>query len=146
MHSYLVCAACLEDALDERHMSKRLDYTIMSHGTLALGAVERKSRHLQAVFGRPAYVGGNSPFCRLGRAPHHGDILALGGLIEKLPSEVSLGIGGFGYYEQARCIFVDAVHKAQARVVDVVVGRVAEVPRKGVDQCPVVVAVSRVYH
>ncbi len=77
---------------------------------------------------------------------HTGYVLALGGFVEELSAEVGLGVRGLGYYQKPRCVLVDAVNEAEARVVDVVIGSVAEVPRKGVDKRAVVVAVAGVHH
>lgn len=59
----------------------------------------------------------------------------MGCLVEELLAEKSLGIWCFGNDKQSRCVFVDAVHEAEPRVADVVVGVVAEMVGEGIDQC-----------
>ena len=47
---------------------------------------------------------------------------------------MGLGIGGLGYDEETRSVLVDAMDKSEARIGDVVVGVVAEMPGEGIDK------------
>ncbi len=55
-------------------------------------------------------------------------------------------IGCFGHHEQSRRVFVYSVHKAEARVADIIVGGVAEMPCESVDERAGIVAVSRMHY
>jgi hypothetical protein len=117
----------------------------MGHGMLAVIAIG-KYRHLQPVFKAPAYIPLYASVSRLWAPPHYGHILALGRFVEKLPPEMSLGIGSLGHDKQSGCVLVDTVHKPHARVIDIILGIILEVIGQRIDKSTVVIAVAGMHY
>ena len=113
---------------------------------LAVFAIGRKHFHYKPVAQRAAYVAHNSTLFRYRHAPHERKILAARGLIEKLLAEIGLGIGSFGHHEQAGCVLVNAVHEAEPRVGDIIIGIIFEMPCEGIDERAGIVSVSGMHH
>ena len=144
--AYLVGAARFEPALNERHITKAFEHAVMRHGRLSHLRTRRIYRHAQAVVHIAADISLNAPFVFLEVAPHEGVVGAARGFVEKLHAEAGLGLGGLCHHEQARGIFVDAVHQSHGGVVGVVGRTVAQVPGYGVDQSAVVIAATGMHH
>ena len=146
VHAYLVSAPRLKYTAHNADMSQRFDYSIMCDGALADGSVGGIDVHLQAVAHRAGDVALDSALGRFGLSPHHRHVLAPRGLVEELTSEMRLCVRGLGHDEQSRRVLVDAVHQTEARVRDVIVGSVAEMPCQGVHQRARPVAVTGMYN
>ena len=142
----LVGAACFEHASDERDVAEAFCDLVVGHGVAADAAVRREDGHAETVARVAVDVAYDGSLGRVRDAPYQGQIFAARGLVEKLASEVGLRVGRFGYYQQSGSVFVDTVDKAQAGVVDIIVGGVAEMPGQGVYQRAAVVAVSGMDH
>ena len=141
----LVGAAGLEDAFHQRHVGEGFEDLIVGDGVFPLVGIGRENGHLEAILGVAADVPLDSADGGVGDAPYQRAVFALGGFVEELTAEVSLGVGGLGHDEEPGGVLVDAVHQAEARVVDVVVGIVAQVPGQGVDKGAGPVAVTGVH-
>ncbi len=59
---------------------------------------------------------------------------------------MGLGIGSFGHNQQSRGVLVYSVHKSHSRVVDIIVGIVAEMKCQRVYKSAVIVAVTGMHH
>ena len=144
VHTDLVGTARFEHTLHECHIPQALQHTVVGNGMLAL--VVRKDGHLHTVFGITAYVTDDCAFVLFHISPDKGAVTAFGGLVEKLKTEIGLGIRRLGNYQQTGCIFVDTVHKPHMRVVGIIIGNIFHVPGNGIDKRAAVVPVSGVHH
>ncbi len=59
---------------------------------------------------------------------------------------MSLCLGSLCHYKKAGSIFVNPVHKPEARVAHVIIRIVFEMPCKGIHESAAVIAMTRVYH
>lgn len=140
--TYLVGTASLEYALDKCGVAKPLQRVIVGDGMLAYIAVRREHCHLHTVFWISAYVALDTAFVFSDMPPHERIVLALGGLVEELASEVSLGFGCLGNDEEPAGVLVDTVDKSDLRVVEVVLRLILQVPCQCIEQRAVPVAVT----
>ena len=125
VHSDLVGSSGFELAAHHSHMPEVFERVIVRHGMLAHVAFGENS-HLQAVLQAAPDVAFNSAVDVLHFAPHHSHILAFGGFVEELQSEVGFCPRRLCNHQQTRGVLVDAVHEPHARVAHVVVGVVLE--------------------
>ena len=100
MNPYLVSAPCLEAAFDERHVSQRLDDSVVCDGMFALAAIG-EDLHDAAVADVAAYIAGDGAFPGVRRAPYQGQVTASGGTVEELPGKFIVGIFVLGNDEQS---------------------------------------------
>ena len=98
VHPDLVCATGLQYTLYQRYISQAFDSAIVRNSTLATLSVGVYG-HLQAVFCATTYVTFNATLVVFHSTPYEGYVLALGGLVEELYTQVCLSIGCFGYYK-----------------------------------------------
>ena len=144
VHTDLVGTARFENTFHKRHITQTFQYPIMSNGILAL--VIGKNGHLHTVFRITAHVTDNCTFVLFYISPDEGAVTAFGSLIEKLKTEIGLGVRRLGNHQQAGCIFVDTMHKPHMRVVGIIIGNIFHMPGDGIDKRAVIVPVSGVHH
>src|SRR5215207_205615 len=114
MYPYLVCATSFKFTLDKCYVSKSLQHFIMRHGFLAIFTVRVGIEKLAKSF-VPADMCTYSTGIIFHISPNKGDILAVYGVIKKLPGEVCQRLACFGDHHQPTRVFVDAVHEAITR-------------------------------
>ena len=127
VYAYLVGASGLQLAAHDGHVGQVLDGVPVGDGVLTLVAVG-EYLHQHAVTRVAPDVARHGTVLLFHLSPHHGDVLALGGLLEELGSERGLGVGCLGDNQQAAGVLVDAVHETEAGVGHVIVGVVLEMP------------------
>ena len=106
VHTNLVGTPRLKDTLYESHISQAFQHPVMSDGMFAL--VIGKNRHLHAVFGVAPDVAHYGAFILLHIPPDQRTVAAFRRFIEKLVAQMSFGIRGLGYHQQAGSILVGA--------------------------------------
>ncbi len=144
--AYLMGASRFEHTLHERGVAETLKHAVVCHGRLARVASRRKHRHAQAVFRVAPDVALYASGVFLEVAPHQCRVAPVGGLVEELRPQLRLCVGRLCHHEQSAGVLVNAVYQSHLRVIGVVCGQVAQVPRHGVDQRAVEVAATRMHH
>lgn len=138
----LVCAPSFEDTLNKRDVAEALNDAIVCDGMLPNLGVLGKHGHLQPVLG---VAGDVAAYCSLvfpDVSPNEGVVAATRSLIEELHAEFCLCVGSLCHDKKAARILVDAMDEAHAGVVGVVVGIIAQMPRKSVDESASKIAYS----
>ena len=133
VHPNLVRAACLKITLHKRNITQALKNTVVCDRIFAHTLIGRHA-HLQPVARIAGYIANHRTTILLGIAPHYRIIGTLGGLLEELHSQMSLCKGGLCYNKQARCILVNAVYKANLRVIGIEIGIILQMPCNGIDE------------
>ena len=142
----LMGATCFENAFYKRHITEALKHAVVRHGVFANTRVGRINRHLHTVFLVAPNVSLNAPFIFVEVTPHEGVVTAARCFVKELPTEVRLRIGRLCYNQKSGSVFVNSMDKSYARVVRIVVGIVAKVPRNGVDERAGVVSASGMHY
>ena len=106
--TYLVGASRFKYTLYQRDIAQTFQYPIVGDGVFSLGGVTQYG-HLHAVFGVSSYIPFYGSFVIFYDTPYQSIVFTFGGLVVELKSQMSLGIGGLGYQEQALGIFVYTV-------------------------------------
>ena len=143
--AYLMGTSCFKHTFDKRYMTEFLDSLIVRHRMLAGWIIRRQNRHFQPVSGITPYISLYTSESRSGASPHKGVVFPLGGLVEKLASEVCLGIRRLGHYQQPGSVLVNSMYKTETRIVYVIVRGIAKMPCKRVDESARIVPMAGMY-
>jgi len=146
MYSYLVGTPCFQPAFHQRHVTQSFKYLIIGDGRLAGRVFFPANRHLQTVVPATANGAVYPSFVLFYSAPDQSLVSAQAGFFEKLTRKLGFSFGIFGYHQQARSIFVDAVNQTGSGIVGAKGRMIFEMPGQCVNQGARKIAVSGMNH
>ena len=146
MRPDLMRTSRFQHAFYQCHIPIALQNLIMSHGWLSNIRVGRKDFHPETVFRITADIPFYPSFILHKIAPHQCIIAPVGGLVEELLTQRSLGVWRLCHNEQTAGILIYTMHKSHLGIVRIVCRQIFQVPGNGIHQCTVEIATTGMHH